>query len=310
MDDTIETFVRARKKSYKEVKYKDNYRPDEFKEPFEEPSPRKSARLGEPKLKRSVRLKANFTKWEPSRITKAMESTKAGLTLLPSSIHAISSIPKETTNVQLTQDIHLDTSKKLEELREYHAQLDLQSSIDKPEQSDVNWQIENIEFWEIRKERGENRVFLKVVWFGGDKQWLSKDVLCLYDPYLLKRYAYKNNLTKEHGWKWTKYFEELDTLFPKLVKTNKVSSLLKLIKIGVTVPQSTKHALELDTANNDTIWKEAMKAEIDSLQEHGTFSVLDDGESIPRGYKRIPYHCIYDVKFDGRRKCRLVAVDT
>lgn len=21
----------------------------------------------------------------------------------------------------------------------------------------------------------------------------------------------------------------------------------------------------------------------------------------------IPYHCIYDVKFDGRRKCRLVA---
>lgn len=24
-------------------------------------------------------------------------------------------------------------------------------------------------------------------------------------------------------------------------------------------------------------------------------------------YKIIPYHCIYDAKFDGRRKCRLVA---
>ncbi|HEY9297802.1 MAG TPA: reverse transcriptase domain-containing protein, partial [Phormidium sp.] len=31
------------------------------------------------------------------------------------------------------------------------------------------------------------------------------------------------------------------------------------------------------------------------------------GERIPEGYKVIPYHCIYDVKFDGRRKCRLVA---
>ena len=50
-----------------------------------------------------------------------------------------------------------------------------------------------------------------------------------------------------------------------------------------------------------------MKAEIDSLQEYGTFRVLGDGEYIPVGYKRIPYHCIYDVKFDGRRKCRLVA---
>ena len=62
LDDTIETFVRARKKSYKEVKYKDNYRPDEFKEPFEEQSSKKSARLGKSKLRRSARLKANFTK--------------------------------------------------------------------------------------------------------------------------------------------------------------------------------------------------------------------------------------------------------
>ena len=163
LDDSIETFVRARKKSYKEVKYKDKYIPDEFKEPLKQPSPRKSARLGELKLRRSTRLKANFTKWEPLRITKAMESAKAGLTLLPSSIHATSSTPKETTNVPLTHDIHLDTSEKLEELRAYHAQLDLQSSIDNPEQSDVDWQIEKIEAWEIRKDRGKNRVFLKAV---------------------------------------------------------------------------------------------------------------------------------------------------
>ena len=35
--------------------------------------------------------------------------------------------------------------------------------------------------------------------------------------------------------------------------------------------------------------------------------MLEDGERVPPGYKLIPYHCVYDVKFDGRRKCRLVA---
>src|SRR5687768_3473803 len=307
LDDTIETFVRTRKKPYKEVEYKDKYTPDEFEEPMEEPTSRKSARLGETKLRRSERLKANFTKWEPSRITNAMTAAKSGLTFLPSSIHATASTPTETKTEPIVQDNTLESTDKLEELRAYHAELDLQSAIDKPEQSDVDWHVENIETWEYRKDRGENKVFLKVVWFGGDKQWLSIKVLRLHDPYLLKRYAFKNKLTKLQGWKWTKYFKDLEELIPELVKANKVTSLLKTIKFGVTVPQSTKHALQLDLDNKDNLWKESMKSEIDSLQEHGTFKVLEDGKPIPEGYKWIPYHCIYDVKFDGRRQCRLVA---
>ena len=102
---------------------------------------------------------------------------------------------------------------------------------------------------------------------------------------MLKRYAFKNELTKLQGWKWTKYFKELDELIPELINANKVTSLLKTIKFGVTVPQSTKHALQLDEDNKDNLWKEAMKAEINSLQEHGTFKVLQDGEQIPEGYK-------------------------
>ena len=37
-----------------------------------------------------------------------------------------------------------------------------------------------------------------------------------------------------------------------------------------------------------------------------TFRVAPNGEYLP-GYKRIPYHIVFDVKFDGRRKARLVA---
>ena len=35
--------------------------------------------------------------------------------------------------------------------------------------------------------------------------------------------------------------------------------------------------------------------------------MLDDDETTPAGYKRIPYHFVFDVKIDGQRKARLVA---
>lgn len=49
-----------------------------------------------------------------------------------------------------------------------------------------------------------------------------------------------------------------------------------------------------------------METEINQLMEYETFRALKDDEPLPKGCKYIPYHCIYDVKFDGRRKCRLV----
>ena len=35
--------------------------------------------------------------------------------------------------------------------------------------------------------------------------------------------------------------------------------------------------------------------------------MLDVDQDPPKGYSRIPYHIVYDVKWDGRRKTRLVA---
>ena len=35
--------------------------------------------------------------------------------------------------------------------------------------------------------------------------------------------------------------------------------------------------------------------------------MLAEGETLPEGYKQIPYHIVFDVKFDLRYKARLVA---
>ena len=34
--------------------------------------------------------------------------------------------------------------------------------------------------------------------------------------------------------------------------------------------------------------------------------MLENDEPLPEGYKHIPYHVVYDVKFDGRHKAKLV----
>ena len=92
-----------------------------------------------------------------------------------------------------------------------------------------------------------------------------------------------------------------------MVKTFIVSKESTNVKFGVVVPKNTKAALNLDLENGDNLWREAMKTEMDSFNAYKTFRVVEDNEILLPEYKCIPYHCIYDVKFDGRRKCRLVA---
>ena len=43
------------------------------------------------------------------------------------------------------------------------------------------------------------------------------------------------------------------------------------------------------------------------MEEFQVFRVLEEDEAIPEGYKQIPYHIVFDVKFDLSCKARLVA---
>jgi hypothetical protein len=41
-----------------------------------------------------------------------------------------------------------------------------------------------------------------------------------------------------------------------------------------------------------------MRTELKQLTDEQKFIVLDSGENIPSGYQKIPYHIIFDVKYD------------
>ena len=74
LDDSIDTFVRPKKKPYKEIKYKNNYKPGES---------RNGTFVNKPR--RSDRLKGGTT-FGPSKTTNAMFVNERGMTVLPSSI--------------------------------------------------------------------------------------------------------------------------------------------------------------------------------------------------------------------------------
>ena len=76
-------------------------------------------------------------------------------------------------------------------------------------------------------------------------------------------------------------------------------------KFGVEVPKNTKHALTLDRLNDNSLWKATTDKELAEINMHKTFRVTTKEDDLT-GFKRLPYHIIFDCKFDGHCKARLV----
>ena len=66
--------------------------------------------------------------------------------------------------------------------------------------------------------------------------------------------------------------------------------------------------MKLDKENDNTLWLDVIKKELECLNNWKVFRILKKGEKPPAGYKRIPYHFVFDVKFqDLRHRARLIA---
>jgi hypothetical protein len=93
------------------------------------------------------------------------------------------------------------------------------------------------------------------------------------------------------------------------VKNNNPKTCSTGIKyeFGIQVPKGIKNAINLDKKNGNNLWEEAIKTELKQPTNYETFIVRDSGEDIPKGYQKIPYHKVFNVKYDLRHKARLVA---
>jgi Reverse transcriptase (RNA-dependent DNA polymerase) len=74
----------------------------------------------------------------------------------------------------------------------------------------------------------------------------------------------------------------------------------------VQIPALIEHALKLDKLNGNNLWQEAIQKEMNQRRECKTFRTPTEKDNLAK-YQQIPYHMVFDCKFDGRRKGRLVA---
>ena len=70
-------------------------------------------------------------------------------------------------------------------------------------------------------------------------------------------------------------------------------------KFEIEIPTSVKDTFELDKKNNNTIWADAIAAEMKNVQM--VFKILPKGTTTPIGYQTISRHMIFDIKMEDFR---------
>ena len=75
-------------------------------------------------------------------------------------------------------------------------------------------------------------------------------------------------------------------------------------KYGIRIPMTIKDAYKLDSENNNTLWRDAIRKQMKNVLI--AFETQESSDP-PRGYIITTYHMIFDVKMDFTQKARIVA---
>ena len=127
------------------------------------------------------------------------------------------------------------------------------------------------------------------------------------NPEVIAKYATRRQLVHLEPFKWTRDFPT--EINRENRQVNRVASQEPKFKFGEEVPRSVRDAERIDRergfAEEDS-WHCAIKKELSQINEYNVFRSPAKGERLDK-HTRIPYHIVFDVKFDGRKKARLVA---
>jgi hypothetical protein len=303
MNPSIQQFPRTKKMSYNQAKGMKLIPKDMDEFPEAEIKPRKSTR----RKTKPNRLAYSVTKW--------VQGQPIILGLIGFAIfNSHSEIKCQKPLIENMEDFKwtkpmASKSEVAQQFFAYHTRLDVYNQhygISDTE-DDFLWGIEDILDHKIRKLGEAITVKLKVQWRDGEKSWEPVDNLKHQEPKKVFEYAMKKGLINKTGWEWVHEFINADEQLSKMKRIYAITKDISKFKFGIEVAKTPKHAIELDKIEGNNLWKEAIQCEIDQINEYKTFRVLADHEHTPPGYKRIPYHFVFDVKIDGRRKARLVA---
>jgi len=146
---------------------------------------------------------------------------------------------------------------------------------------------------------------LCVQWKNGQTTWETLADLKESYPVQVAEYAKAAGIQHEPAFAWwTEHvLKKRDRIIAKVTKRyQKVTH-----KFGIELPRDVEHAYDIDRANGNNYWREAIDKEMENVKV--AFKVVDENDTIPPGYQEMTMKLIFDIKLgEGfRRKARLVA---
>jgi len=193
---------------------------------------------------------------------------------------------------------------KTRKLLTYHHMLDSNKELEDPEDmyQEYVWKVDKI----ISHKWNGSKTFVHVRWKQGNYSRISLRNLRLHDPIACVIYALKKKLLDTIEWTWVNdYIADTKSYHKMVIALKARANFGTKYKFGVEVPRSIRHAMELDKKNGNKLWEEAILKELTQLDDYETFKLVEN-EDLSE-YQKIPYHFVFDVKFDLRHKARLVA---
>ena len=116
--------------------------------------------------------------------------------------------------------------------------------------------------------RKKGRIEVEVDWSDGPKTWEPLSAMALQDPVTCAKYANDNYLLKMPGWKRFKSYVKREKKFIRMLRQAALCKVRQrkegaVYKFGVRVPRNYREAIDLDALNGNTLWKDAIKKEMD-----------------------------------------------
>ena len=144
---------------------------------------------------------------------------------------------------------------------------------------------------------------LKVEWKDGTQSWIPLKTLKESNPIEVAEYSVAHEIHKQPAFAW--WAPHVLRKRDRIIKQVQHRKVKKNLKYGIKIPNSVAEAIRLDKENGNNLWRDAINKEMKNVLV--AFKLLKEGEVPLPGSKRIPYHIIFDARFDLTRKARLVA---
>ena len=145
---------------------------------------------------------------------------------------------------------------------------------------------------------------LCIQWRDGTSTWENLSTMKESNPIEVAEFAVSQGIDHEPAFAW--WIPYTLKKRDRIIANVNARYHKRTHKFGVEIPKNMADCKRIDIANGNTLWQDAVAAEINAVRI--AFKIKHGDEKIPPGYQYIRCHMIFDVKMeDFRRKARYVA---